>query len=76
MVGAKAAGFQKRIVHQKHIWQARVGLAEFQKLSVQLRETCHPMGAKNWSTLVSKSFGIIRKLSLRNSREVFKSIKY
>jgi hypothetical protein len=42
----------------------------FQKLTVQLREICYPIGAKDLTSLVFKSFQQIQKLLALNSLEV------
>jgi hypothetical protein len=41
---------------------ASLVLASFQKLSVQLREICHPIGEKDWNSPVLNNFKQIQKL--------------
>jgi hypothetical protein len=63
--------FQKRIVHRHPICRisklARLPLAGFQKLSVQLQDICNPIGAKDLNSPVLKSFQQIQELLALNS---------
>jgi hypothetical protein len=66
VVGAVLPVFQKRTVHQQPVCKtsklARLALAGFQKLSVQLRDICNPIGAKDLNSPILKCFQEIQKL--------------
>jgi hypothetical protein len=66
VVGAVLAVFQKRTVYQQPVCKisklTRLPLAGFQKLSVQLRDICNPIGAKYLNSPILKSFQQIQKL--------------
>jgi hypothetical protein len=72
VVGAVWSAFQKRIVYQQPIcWiskQARLPLAVSQKLLVQLREICHPIGLKDFNSLVLRRLQQIQKLLALNDQ--------
>jgi hypothetical protein len=57
-IGNLFAGFQNR---------QDCPLAGFQKLTMQLREIFYPIGAKDWTSLVLKSFLKIQKFLALNS---------
>jgi hypothetical protein len=60
------------------LWPAfkagEMALAGFQKLSVQLREICYPIGAKDLNSPVLKSFSQIQKVFALNGKEFINSI--
>jgi hypothetical protein len=60
MVGTVLFAFKKRIVHRQPNCRtskpAKLPIAGFQKLSVQLQDICHPIGAKDLNSPVFKVF--------------------
>jgi hypothetical protein len=79
------AGFQNRRVGSgclskvaSWLWPAfktgKIALASFQQLSVQLREICYPIGAKDLNSPVLKSFSQIQKVFALNGKEFINSI--
>jgi hypothetical protein len=77
-VGTMLPPFQKSIVHRQSICRiskpVRLPLAGFQKLSMQLRDICRPIGAKNLNSPVLKSFQQIQNLLALDSRELINSV--
>jgi hypothetical protein len=64
VVGAVLPAFKTRIVHRQTICRisnlARLPIAGFQKLSVQLGDICHPIGAKDLNYPVLKAFSKLK----------------
>jgi hypothetical protein len=70
-VGIVLPAFQKKRIKMKTYFlvskPARLKFAGFQKLLVQLREICNPIGAKDLNLPILKSFQQVHKILALNS---------